>query len=119
MIYFVLAATVAAGMAAWTDWRTGLIPNWLSLGAISLGILGHFVSGWLAGGLRTGAVEAGLALAGLVLCCLAPGFMYLKGGMGGGDLKLFAALGALAASGCAARPPAGDERLHGRAHRLW
>jgi prepilin peptidase CpaA len=95
VIYFVLAATLAAGMAAWTDWRTGLIPNWLSLGAISLGILGHFGSGFLAGGLRTGAVEAGLALAGLLLCALAPGFMYWKGGMGGGDLKLFAAIGAL------------------------
>lgn len=94
-MYFVLAAVLAAGMAAWTDWKTGLIPNWLSFGAILLGILGHFAAGFLAGGLRAGAVEAGLSLVGVALCSLAPGFMYWKGGMGGGDLKLFAALGAL------------------------
>jgi len=95
LIYFVIASLAVAGIAAWTDWRTGLIPNWLSSGAIALGILGHFVMGTLAGGFRTGAMESGLAVVGLIFCSLAPGFMYWKGGMGGGDVKLFAAIGAL------------------------
>ena len=60
-----------------------------------VGIFGHFAAGVWLDGFRTGAVEAGFSLAGLLFCSLAPGFMYLKGGMGGGDLKLFAAIGAL------------------------
>lgn len=95
MTYFVLIAVVVAGIAAWTDWRTGLIPNWLTFGGMLVGVLGHFVVGtWLAG-FRTGVVEAGTSLAGLLFCALAPALMYMKGAMGGGDLKLFAALGAL------------------------
>lgn len=90
-----LVAVVVTGVAAWTDWRTGLIPNWLTFGAILFGVLGHFAAGVWVGGFRTGAVEAGYSLAGLLLCSLAPAFMYIKGGMGGGDLKLFAGLGAL------------------------
>src|SRR5258705_10497718 len=36
-----------------------------------------------------------MALTGAVLCSIAPALMFWKGAMGGGDLKLFAALGAL------------------------
>lgn len=95
MTYFVLIAVVVSGVAAWTDWRTGLIPNWLTFGAMLLGVVGHFGVGvWLAG-FRAGAVEAGVALAGLLFCALAPSLMFVKGAMGGGDVKLFAAIGAL------------------------
>ncbi len=51
MLYFIVAAALVAAASAWTDIRTGHIPNWLTLPAL--------VS------------------------------------MGGGDLKLFAAIGAL------------------------
>jgi prepilin peptidase CpaA len=57
--------------------------------------VGHFVFGWVFFDFSEGAYECGTAIAGAVLCSLAPGLMYWKGGMGGGDLKLFAALGAL------------------------
>jgi prepilin peptidase CpaA len=95
MLVFIIAATVIAALAATIDWRTGLIPNWLSLGGLVLGILGHTVYGAWVGGFRVGLMEGGASLLGVVLCSLAPGLMYWKGAMGGGDLKLFAALGAL------------------------
>jgi len=95
MSEFLIFAVVVAGVAAYSDLRTGLIPNWLTLGSLVLGIAGHFVRGlWLAD-LRTASLEAATALAGAAFCALVPGLLYLKKGMGGGDLKLFAALGAL------------------------
>jgi prepilin peptidase CpaA len=36
-----------------------------------------------------------MALAGVIVCSLAPGLLFWKGAMGGGDLKLFAAIGAM------------------------
>lgn len=95
MLAFLLIATAITGIAAVIDWRTGLIPNWLSLGGIVVGVVGHTVHGaWIAGW-KVGLLEGGISLLGLGLCSLAPWLMYWKGAMGGGDLKLFAALGAL------------------------
>jgi prepilin peptidase CpaA len=92
---FLIAATLVSAIAAWTDWRTGLIPNWVTGGALLIGLVGHFGFGWFLQGFRTGLLELTLSIAGVVLCSIAPGLMYWKGAMGGGDLKLFAALGAL------------------------
>lgn len=90
-----LAGVLGTAVAAFTDYRTGLIPNWLTLGGIAAASAVHAAWAWQAGG----AVAAGYALlasaAGVVFCSLAPGFLYWKGAMGGGDLKLFAAIGAL------------------------
>jgi prepilin peptidase CpaA len=95
MIAFLLITLAVGALAAVSDYRTGLIPNQLTLGAIVVGIFGHGARGWYSAGWQAGLAEAGLALLGLLCCSLAPGFMYWKGGMGGGDLKLFAAIGAL------------------------
>lgn len=95
MLLFLVAATLIAAVAAVIDWRTGLIPNWLSLGGIALGIIGHTLYGVWVADVRMGLMEGAGSLLGVVLCSLAPGLMYWKGAMGGGDLKLFAALGAL------------------------
>jgi len=95
MFAFLMTATLVAAIAAFTDYRTGHIPNWVTLPALCAGILGHLGYGWFHGGFTEGLVECGTAIAGAALCSLAPGLMYWKGGMGGGDLKLFAALGAL------------------------
>lgn len=95
MLAFVAAATVVAAAAAWTDFRTGHIPNWITLPPIAAAIVAHAVVGFVREGFAGGLTAAGISLGGMALCALIPGFMWWKGGMGGGDLKLFAAVGAL------------------------
>lgn len=79
---FALSVTA---IAAWTDCKRGIIPNWLTLPALCIWPLVHLVSGGL-GALVT-------ALFSLAVCALVPLVMFVKGAMGGGDVKLFAALG--------------------------
>jgi len=69
------------------DLRRGVISNWISVSAMAGGLLYHA----LRGGWRGLAMAAGGALVGLAVF-LAP---YCLGGMGGGDVKLMAAFGAL------------------------
>jgi prepilin peptidase CpaA len=95
VLYFLVAATLVAAISAWTDIRTGHIPNWLTLPALVGGVLGHLVFGWYLDGWKMGLWEAASAVGGAVFCSIAPGIMFWRGAMGGGDLKLFAALGAL------------------------
>ncbi len=84
--------------AAWSDVRTGRVPNWLTLGSIALG-LAH----WSIALGQRGAVASALAMAaGLVPLAL----IFAMGGLGGGDVKLMGAVGALSADwrvvlGCA------------------
>jgi prepilin peptidase CpaA len=65
-------------------WRT--IPNWLTWTAFGIGLCGHAVLGFWGG---LGAAGGGLT--GLALLIIP----FLSGGMGGGDVKLLMALGAL------------------------
>lgn len=95
MLTFLLAAVAASAIAAIVDYRTGQIPNWLTLGGIVVGVVGHLAQGWVSEGARAGLVEAAFSVGGLVFCSIAPAVLYVKGGMGGGDLKLYAAIGAL------------------------
>lgn len=95
MFTFLVVATLAAAIAAAWDWRTGRIPNWLTLGGIALAVAAHFARGFLLSGAPAALHGALLSVAGAMFCSIAPLLLYLKGGMGGGDLKLFAALGAL------------------------
>jgi prepilin peptidase CpaA len=96
MVYFLLAAAVVAGVAAWTDSRTGHIPNWLTLGTLGVALVSHLVAGWvLDNGWRGGLWGLGSSAAGSALCLVVPAFMYWRGAIGGGDVKLFAAIGAL------------------------
>jgi prepilin peptidase CpaA len=70
------------------DARYRKIPNWLSLSGLILGLgINTFVFGWA--GLRAAALGFGLAM-----LIYAP--LYLVRGMGAGDVKLMAALGAIA-----------------------
>jgi prepilin peptidase CpaA len=73
-------------VATFTDLRSRRIPNWLVLPFL---IAGLAVSIWLRG--WTGAAQslAGMALGGLLF-----GILAVMGGMGGGDVKLCAAIGA-------------------------
>lgn len=81
------AVIVAIAIATYTDCRWRLIKNVLTFPAIALGLLLHFLgNGWA--GLTFGM--AGLAVGfGLMLIPL------IFGQMGGGDVKLMAALGSL------------------------
>jgi prepilin peptidase CpaA len=88
----VLAASAAA-LAAWTDWRTGRIPNWLTFGAAGIGLVLSVLPGILARDVGQALIALLIALLGALLCSAIPLLLFWKGGMGGGDVKLFAALG--------------------------
>lgn len=88
-------ALVVTAVAAWSDLRTGHIPNWLTGFALFAAVVAH----GLAGAVRDGATGATIAVAWSLagaLACVAPVLLlFVRGAMGGGDLKLFAAIGAL------------------------
>lgn len=84
------AVLAVSSIAAVTDARTGRIPNWLTLPAAVLGVGVHTVLGG-----RTGLL---LSLGGLALSGLIPWALHRStrgAAIGGGDVKLFAAIGAL------------------------
>lgn len=83
-------AVIVALVAMATDLRTGRIPNQLTIPTLLLGLLCNCVTRGIAG-----AIES---LLGVVICAAVPGIVYKASqgvGIGGGDIKLFAALGAL------------------------
>lgn len=97
MMYLVwiqaLAACVMSGASALTDHRSGLIPNRLTLPGILLGLVLALVGGGWRGLL--------LAALGAFVAGLVPLVLFRVRAMGGGDVKLFFALGALLGAGAA------------------
>jgi prepilin peptidase CpaA len=86
--YIVWSMAIVTAVAAATDLRSRIIPNWLVLCGLVLGFgLNTYLHGWV--GLWAALLGFGLALALYV-----PLFMLRA--MGGGDVKLMAAIGALA-----------------------
>lgn len=77
---------IVLAIATFTDLRSRRIPNWLVLPFLLLGI---GVSAWTGGwhGVRQSLLGMGLGL-------LVYGFLFWLGGMGMGDVKLCAAIGA-------------------------
>lgn len=73
-------------VATFTDLRSRRIPNWLVLPFMVAGIV---VSGWLHGWHGIAQSLSGLGLGGAIF-----GVLALLGGMGMGDVKLCAAIGA-------------------------
>jgi prepilin peptidase CpaA len=84
-ISFLPTASVVT-VATITDLRSRRIPNWLVVPFLVLGLV---VSGILHGWRGLGQSLLGMAVAGAVM-----GVFYFLGGMGMGDLKLCAAVGA-------------------------
>ena len=82
-----LVLVVLVTSAAWTDLRTRRIPNWLTVTGALLGILLQL---WYRGlqGAVTSIEGAAFGLALFVV-------LFIAGGMGAGDVKLFSAIGAL------------------------
>jgi prepilin peptidase CpaA len=93
-VYWPLALTLllTAAAAVW-DLRTGMIPNRLVAAGAALTLLCSFALA-APGGL--GALgRTGLSmLMGAVLVSIVPALLYRMGGLGGGDLKLLAVVGA-------------------------
>lgn len=84
-------ALTLAGAAAYTDARTGHIPNWITVPPLIVAPLLHGVWGGMA--------ALGIAVAAIFLCGLVPYIMFRAGAAGGGDVKLLAALGAVGGPG--------------------
>ena len=77
--------SVATAACIW-DLRTSRIPNYLTFGAAGAAVIYGLVDGGLAG--------LGSAASGWLVGCAAFLPFFLLGGMGAGDVKLMAALGA-------------------------
>ncbi len=83
----ILAGAVALALiAGWTDLRSRRIPNWLVVPFLAAGIA---VSVWLQGWHGFAQSAAGFGLGLLIF-----GILFCLGGMGMGDVKLCAAIGA-------------------------
>ena len=89
-----LGISVSAVAAVW-DARTGHMPNWLTLGALAAAPPVAFALEASAHGVQAGFAAAGMSLLGALVCAIGPFVAFCKGAMGGGDVKLFAAIGAL------------------------
>jgi prepilin peptidase CpaA len=88
-----VAALVVTATAAVSDLRTGHIPNWITVPPL---VVAPAV--WAAtGGLwrSDGGGSLGAAAIAVVACALVPLLLFAKRAIGGGDVKLFAAIGAL------------------------
>jgi prepilin peptidase CpaA len=81
------AMLVLGSVAVFEDLRWRRIPNWLSGAGVTAGLVcGAAKSGWSGLGMAAGGAAAGFLLFLI---------FYLLGGMGGGDVKLLSAFGAL------------------------
>ena len=82
-----VAALAIAAIAAIADRRTGEIANWITIppAAISPLLYAFFL----------GSHYGLLSASSLFLCSFVPYWLFRRGAMGGGDVKLFAALGAV------------------------
>jgi prepilin peptidase CpaA len=88
------AVTIAMGLAlgvsttaALCDWRRGEIPNWLTLPPLVVAPMAY--------GLAFGIEFALHSLAAAFLSALVPYLLFRRGAVGGGDVKVFGALGAI------------------------
>lgn len=96
MTPFLVAAAVVCLVAAIFDWKTGEIPNWVVLPA---GLLAPIAHGAVATARGATTDEAGwevaISVAGAIITGLVPMILYRQNAIGGGDLKLLAAIGAI------------------------
>ncbi|NQV24571.1 MAG: prepilin peptidase [Rhodopirellula sp.] len=82
-------------VAAWIDGKELKVPNWITFPMAITGLAWHTYSGGM-GEWDDGGFCGSLAALGMGLACLLP--IYAVGGMGAGDVKLMAGMGAWLAS---------------------
>lgn len=87
----VLLAALLGLAASTTDLRNRTVPNWLTYSAAICGLLWHAAT--------DGARGAGFSLGGAALGFAPMLVLFFLGGLGGGDVKLLAAFGALIGPG--------------------
>ena len=89
-------AVFVAVLAGYLDWRKGEIPNWLTLPALGLAPLLHVARLSMAKlPMETALTEGAISIGGAALCAIVPMILFRQSAIGGGDVKLFIALGAL------------------------
>ncbi|MCC6555557.1 MAG: prepilin peptidase [Polyangiaceae bacterium] len=102
--YFMAFAIAVSAIAAWHDWRTGEIPDWITLGPLCAAPLAHLGFHLHQTRSMSHAIEAaGFSILGAAACAVVPLMLFRVEGMLGGDVKLLAAIGAIL------RPLAGVE----------
>jgi prepilin peptidase CpaA len=82
-------------LASICDWWNCKIPNFITLGGFFTGIVIHGVIGAVDAGALGMLRGAGYSFFGAMACGLIPFLGWRKKQLGGGDVKLFAAVGAL------------------------
>lgn len=92
---FLIGLVVVTAAAAVQDGRKGLISNRLLAWAGGLAFSGHLLAGAWSGGVSGAGAAVLSAVLGLIACAVVPLFLYRIGGIGGGDVKLLAVVGAL------------------------
>jgi prepilin peptidase CpaA len=90
-MWLVSACVLLAATAAVLDWRRGEIPNWLTLPPLLAAPVVYFA--------LHGAQGLLFSVAGALFAGLVPYVLFRIEAMGGGDVKLLAALGALVGPG--------------------
>ncbi len=97
IVSFGLLVVILITAGVW-DYRTDKIPNWLTLWSVLIGFVWAGIAG-LAGlgfdSLGSGLSESAL---GMLAGFLPMAIVFFAGGMGGGDVKLCAAFGAVSAN---------------------
>ena len=96
-IYFALLGAVLV-VAAVTDLRHQIVPNRLTVPAIALGLLLHGAEGLTRGGWAGLGDELIVAFAATLVGLVPMALLFLAGGLGGGDVKLVGAVGAISGS---------------------
>ena len=95
MHVFLIAAVLMTAVAAWTDARTGHIPNWVTLLPLGIAPVAHAVFACVRGGGKEALFAAAYSIVGAFVCALVPLLLYRASAIGGGDVKVLAALGAI------------------------
>jgi prepilin peptidase CpaA len=91
-----LATLVVAAISAVLDWRSGHVPDWLTLPALVVAPLLHATRFLLAKEtMEASLYEGAYSIGGALLCAIVPLLLFRQSAIGGGDVKLFVALGAL------------------------